>query len=66
MADLSPTGTPVIPPKAVPVLAALPALLTGIGLALPANTIAYHWLPLLASGLMGLLGILSPGWRKSP
>jgi hypothetical protein len=61
---LSPTGTPVISPRVVPILSALPALLAAIALALPQHTLAAHLLPTIAAGLGGLLGILSPGLRK--
>jgi hypothetical protein len=62
---VSPTGTPVIPTSLTPWLAALVGIAAVLSQTLPPNTVASKVCGLL-SGLGGLFGIGSAGWRKQP
>ncbi len=67
MADpllVSPTGTPVIPPRYVPILAAVPVVLVALSKAVPAHTLFGQWGGALATLIGTLLGMASPGLRK--
>lgn len=64
-APTSPTGQPILPPKAVPWLIALVGAAWTATEVLPPHTIAYK----VAWGIAGigaLLGIASPGMRRKP
>lgn len=59
----SPTGTPILPPKAVPWLVALVGL-ASVGVAtLPDYTVG-HKVAMVIVGLGALFGIASPGLRR--
>lgn len=56
----SSTGAPLLPPKAVPWLAAVASVLVAIqaSVQLPPAVNA------IIAGALGLFGLVSPGWRK--
>lgn len=68
MADVSPTGTPVVPPSAVPVLAlvllAVNGGLVALAAAAPSPTLKLVCQVLVAT-LAPMVGILSPGLRRA-
>jgi len=63
---LSPTGTPLVPPKAVPWLWAAYAVLTGGGLALLPDGRPMQIGTVVSVLLGALLGVASPGLRRQP
>jgi hypothetical protein len=61
----SPTGLPMLPPKAVPWVGAALACLAAIVPFVPSHTLYAQFAPLGISLLGGLLGIASPGLRRA-
>lgn len=63
--EVSPTGLPVIPPKAVPVVAVVTGLAAACVAAdiFPPHTVASKVCAALVA-LGSFFGIVSPGWRK--
>lgn len=61
----SPTGKPLLPPSAVPYLAALGAILLALTQVLPPDTVAAKVLTVVVQ-IMGLFGLVSPGLRRAP
>jgi hypothetical protein len=60
----SPTGTPVIPPSLVPILAGLVGVAGVLSQVLPQHTVAVKVCVIISLNLGPLLGMLSPGIRK--
>lgn len=61
-AVVSPTGTPIIPPAAVPYIAGVVGIAGVVHEAVPNPTVQLVTAIILAVG--AVLGIASPGWRK--
>lgn len=64
--DTSPTGTPLIPPRAVPFISAGLVIAGALAQVVPQQTVAGRVLSLITSILGPLFGVLSPGLRKKP
>lgn len=62
--DISPTGLPLLPAKAVPVVGVVLALAIAVSQLAPEHTLA-HKAALAVLGLASLLGLASPGLRVS-
>lgn len=63
-AQVSPTGTPLISPKAVPYVAASAGILSIVQQIIPQHTIFAQILGFALPALVSILGIASPGLRR--
>lgn len=72
MYQVSPTGTPVIPPKFIPWIAIIVSLVAGVNVTLMAmtppggSTLVTSVLGVFLTVGSAVLGIISPGWRTPP